>query len=181
MAKKTARTKAENERLKEHAKLLYTVEGVTLQKELAERVGVSEQTISKWVNEGQWETRRASLTMTKEEELRRLYRRLSFHNDSLERLEEEYNDTSNLIAVTADPKEKKLLKKDLSDLITQINKVSDSISKTSAAIRSMETDTSIGDSMQAFKELIQFIRNEDFDLAKTVTTHADELIKTKLK
>jgi uncharacterized protein YjcR len=61
------------QRKKDYAKLLYTVQGVTVQKELAQRSGVSEQTISKWIRAEKWEQIRASIIITKEEELKRLY------------------------------------------------------------------------------------------------------------
>jgi len=53
MAKKQL-TKEELERLKEHAKVLYLYENIINPKALAERVGTSGNTISKWVVEGKW-------------------------------------------------------------------------------------------------------------------------------
>lgn len=53
MAKKRL-TKEELERLKEHAKVLYLHENIINPKALAERVGTSGNTISKWVVEGKW-------------------------------------------------------------------------------------------------------------------------------
>ncbi len=46
--------KEEPKRLREHAKLLCTEKGVSTQRELAARVGVREQTISKWIKNGKW-------------------------------------------------------------------------------------------------------------------------------
>ncbi|MEH0007521.1 MAG: helix-turn-helix transcriptional regulator [Flavobacteriales bacterium] len=40
--------------MREHAKLLCTEKGVSTQRELAARVGVREQTISKWIKNGKW-------------------------------------------------------------------------------------------------------------------------------
>lgn len=65
MAKK--RSKEELEVLKEHAKILYIKEGVNTQKELAARVGVTENTIGKWLAEGMWDKYKKNLLLTRQE------------------------------------------------------------------------------------------------------------------
>lgn len=140
---------------KEHAKLLYTVEGVTVGKELAERVGVSPQTISKWINSEDWEMIRSSLMMTREAELRRLYRRLSFLNDTVEQREE---------------KEKKPI----------TNAEADTLVKISASIKNMETDVSVSEAIQILKNFINAVRPNNLQLAKEMTIEADHFIKSLL-
>lgn len=140
---------------KEHAKLLYTVEGLTVGKELAERVGVSPQTISKWINSEDWEMIRASLIMTRESELRRLYRRLTFLNDTIE--ERETN-------------EKKPI----------TNSEADTLVKISASIKNMETDVSVSEAIQVLKDFINFVRSSNLALAKSMTVEADHYIKSLL-
>lgn len=63
-----ARTKAETEQLKDYAKLLYVSQRLT-GKEVATRAGVSEQTISKWVNLYGWENLRTTLLVTRKERI----------------------------------------------------------------------------------------------------------------
>jgi transcriptional regulator with XRE-family HTH domain len=141
---------------KEHAKLLYTVEGVTVGKELAERVGVSAQTISKWINSEDWEALRSSVLLTKEAELRRLYRRFTFLNDLIEKREiEEQKPVSNSEA--------------------------DSLVKISAAIKNLETDVSASESMEVLKNFINSVRPHNLELAKQMTKYADIFIKSLLK
>jgi transcriptional regulator with XRE-family HTH domain len=140
---------------KEHAKLLYTVEGVTVGKELAERVGVSPQTISKWINSEDWEMIRSSLMMTREAELRRLYRRLSFLNDTVEQREEN---------------EKKPI----------TNAEADTLVKISASIKNMETDVSVSEAIQILKNFINAVRPNNLQLAKEMTIEADHFIKSLL-
>jgi transcriptional regulator with XRE-family HTH domain len=141
---------------KEHAKLLYTVEGVTVGKELAERVGVSAQTISKWINSEDWEALRSSVLLTKEAELRRLYRRFTFLNDLIEKREiEEQKPVSNSEA--------------------------DSLVKISAAIKNLETDVSASESMEVLKNFISSVRSHNLELAKAITKEADLFIKTLIK
>ena len=140
---------------KEHAKLLYTVEGVTVGKELAERVGVSAQTISKWINSEDWEIIRGSLIMTRENELRRLYSRLTYLNDTVEKREHEKKEP-----------------------IT--NAEADTLVKISASIRNMETDVSVSESIQVLKNFINSLRSTNLELAKKITVEADHFIKSLL-
>lgn len=141
---------------KEHAKLLYTVEGVTVQKELAERVGVSPQTINKWVNSEDWETLRSSLLLTKEAELRRLYRRFTFLNDMIE-------------------------ERELADRKPVSNAEADALVKISTAIKNLETDVSAAEAMETMKNFINSVRPNNLDLAKQITREADHYIKTLIK
>ena len=58
-----------NEQKKDWAKMLYTKETLT-QAEIAERVGVSRVTVNNWINKENWEQLKASVTITREEQLR---------------------------------------------------------------------------------------------------------------
>ena len=65
-----------NEQKKAWAKTLYTRETLT-QAEIAERVGVSRVTVNNWIGKGNWEQLKASITITREEQLKNLYRQLA--------------------------------------------------------------------------------------------------------
>lgn len=67
---------------REWAQLLYTKEHIS-QKEIAERVGVSQQTMSRWVTKFKWDELKASITITREEQLKNLYRQLSEMNKAI--------------------------------------------------------------------------------------------------
>jgi transcriptional regulator with XRE-family HTH domain len=141
---------------KEHAKLLYTVEGITVQKELAERTGVSAQSINKWVNSEDWESLRTSIMLTKEAELRRLYRRFTFLNDLIEKREiEEKKPVSNAEA--------------------------DALVKISTAIKNLETDVSAAEAIEVLKNFINSIKPHSFELARQITSEADYYIKSLIK
>lgn len=140
----------------EHAKLLYTVEGVTVGKELAERVGVSPQTISKWINSEPWEELRSSILLTKDSELRRLYRRFTFLNDHIEQRE-------------------------INERKPVGNAEADSLVKISAAIKNLETDVSAAEAIEILKNFINAVRTHNLDLAKQITKEADHFIKTLIK
>lgn len=140
---------------KEWAKLLYTKEGVTVQKEIAQRTGVSEKTISKWIKDENWERLRASVILTKEEELRRLYMQFTELNDVIMKREEGTRFAS--------------------------SKEADILVKLSSAIRSLETDLSISDAIHSYKSLINFVRPENLEEAKIITRWSDIYIKSLLK
>ncbi|AEL23854.1 YfeC-like transcriptional regulator [Cyclobacterium marinum] len=141
---------------KEHAKLLYTVEGVTVQKELAERTGVSAQSINKWVNSENWESLRTSIMLTKEAELRRLYRRFTFLNDTIE-------------------------KKETEELKPVSNSEADALVKISAAIKNLETDVSAAEAIEVLKNFINSVKAHNLDLARSITNEADYYIKSLIK
>lgn len=143
---------------KDYAKLLYTIEGVTVQKELAERVGVSPQTINKWVNEDDklWDRLRQSIIITKESELRRLYMQIQELNDAIEER----------------PKGQRYSN----------SKEADVLVKLTAAVRQLETDTSIADVMEVLKKFLSFTRSlKDADYLKELTSLADNFIKSLIK
>jgi transcriptional regulator with XRE-family HTH domain len=141
----------------EHAKLLYTVQGVTVQKELAERVGVSAQTINKWVNADDrlWDRMRESVLITKEAEIRRLYMQLTELND-------------------------KIMSRDKGERFAN-SKEGDILSKLSKSIKEMETETSLAEVMEVLKNFLVFVRQQDVELSKTITAIADQFIKSHIK
>jgi uncharacterized protein YjcR len=143
------------QRKKDYAKLLYTVQGVTVGKELAERAGVSEQTITKWKKEEHWEKLRASVIITKEEQIRRFYAQVTELNDAIEKRKEGERYASASEA--------------------------DTLVKITKAIKELETETNVAQAMEVLKEFIIHIRMEDFAKAQEITQLADEFIKTLLK
>ncbi|MFD2961357.1 MULTISPECIES: YfeC-like transcriptional regulator [Olivibacter] len=140
---------------KEHAYILYTKEGVTEQKTLAERVGVSKQTINKWVNSENWERQRQSLIVTAESELRRFYMQVTELNDFIMKREEGKRFAN--------------------------SKEADTLVKLSGAIKNLEQDVSLGETMQVLKKFIGLVSKENLNEAKLITKWADIFIKTLLK
>ena len=143
------------QRKKEYAKLLFTTQGVTVQKELAERVGVSAVTMNKWVHEEGWESLRASVILTKENELHRFYMQVTELNDFI-------------------------LLKEAGQRFAN-SKEADTLVKLSGAIRQLETDTSVADTIEVLKNFIHHIREDDYAKAKEVTRLGDVFIKSIIK
>lgn len=148
-------TKETIQRKKEYAKLLYTTEGVTVQKELAVRVGVSEQTISKWVNKYEWEHLRASVIITKESQIKRFYAQIVELNDAIEKREVGYRFAN--------------------------SKEADVQLKLTAAVKNLETETSVAEAIEVLRGFIGMVRQEDHELAMTITMSADAYVKSLMK
>jgi len=138
---------------KDWAELLF-IKTQLSQKEIAERVGTTEKTLSNWVNDNNWKTLRTSIFITREEQLRRLYDQLNELNNAISEREKGKR--------FADSKE------------------ADSITKLSAAIRNLENDTSIADIIDVFIEFMNFIQQSDFKKAKEIIELQDAFIRHKL-
>lgn len=140
---------------KEWAKLLFIRENLT-QKEIAERVGVSAVTMNKWSKAGNWETLKVSITITKEEQLRSLYRQLAEINRIIS---ERPVENGNRFATSAE---------------------SDIISKLAAAINKMESDIGLADIVATFQGLLSWLRTFDISEAQRIAPILDGFVKTKI-
>ncbi|MBS7234063.1 DDE transposase family protein [Flavobacterium psychroterrae] len=137
---------------KEYAKSLYIGGGLT-QKEIAERVSVTEKTLAKWIKEGKWENLKKSLLTTKQNQLSFLYDQLDFLNTDISKR----------------------------DFKVAVGKEADTIVKISASINRLETETSIGDTVEVARNFIDFVRSQDLELAKKITNLFDVFITAKMK
>lgn len=143
-----------NKQKKEWAKLLIVREGYT-QKEAAEKVGVSAVTMNRWYNDENWEQLKASITITKEEQLKNLYRQLAELNKSIAEREngKRYASASE----------------------------ADTISKLGNAIQKMEGDIGVADIISVGERFVNFLRKVDLEKAKETVFFFDSFIKDSLK
>jgi hypothetical protein len=137
---------------KEFAKSLYIGGGIT-QKEIASRVSVTEKTLANWIKVGKWDSLKKSLLTTKQNQLSFLYDQLEFLNSDIS--QREYK--------------------------VAVGKEADTIIKLTAAINRLETETSIGDTVEVARNFIEFVRPQDLELAKTITNLFDVFITAKMK
>ncbi|WP_108822011.1 DDE transposase family protein [Dysgonomonas sp. Marseille-P4361] len=143
-----------NSQKKEWAKLLFTKENLT-QLEIAERVEVRPATISKWVNSENWQLLKTSITITREEQLARLYQQLQLQQEKiLER------PIAERVATTAE-----------ADIITKL----------ASAIQKLETETGLNDIISVSKQFLDWLRLSDLEKAKELTMYFDAFIKERLK
>lgn len=113
------------------AKILYSREKLE-QKIIAKKVGVSERTMSKWVNDYNWKDLRNRLLVSKEEVLSNLYEQIGELNQSIREKNtgQRYGDS----------------------------KQADTIIKLTAAIRNMETDLAIADLVESGIRFIKHVQ-----------------------
>jgi transcriptional regulator with XRE-family HTH domain len=141
---------------KEHARLLFTQEKLS-QKEIAERTGVSEQTVTKWVNanNGEWKRLRQSIIVTKKEQLSRIYEQLDEITQEIQK---------------RDPGKRYASSKDADILV-----------KLTAAAKNLETETSISEIIEVSMRFLNWLRPIDLDKAKDFSGYLDSFIKDQLK
>ena len=142
-----------NQQKKDWAKTLYLRESLT-QQEIADRVGVSRVSVSNWIRAGKWEEQRTALTLTREEQVRSLYRQVANINRAIEERPE-----GGRYATPAE---------------------ADTIGKLSKSIRQMETEVGIADVVSVITKFVDFLRPLDLEKAKEVTRLADQFIKSIL-
>lgn len=146
-------TKKEMQDKRDHAKLLFIHEQLN-QKEIAARIKVSEVTISKWANADSWDGLRVSITITKEEQLKNLYRQLAEMNKAIaERDDKKYASCSE----------------------------ADAISKLATAIDKMESDVGIADIVSVAKKFLTWLRKFDLVKAQDMTPLFDAFVKDNLR
>jgi uncharacterized protein YjcR len=136
------------------AKALYLT-GQYDQKEIAELVGVSANTVTAWKNAEKWEDQKTSLLTTRGNELKRLYKILESIND--------------------------YTMKDVEDGKRVNNKDGDAVIKYTAAIKNLEIETSIAEKVEVLMDFINMVKNDDPELAKAITKWADAYIQKSSK
>lgn len=138
---------------KQYAEMLF-LRGDIEQKEIAKIVGVSQVTMSKWVNdeEANWKAKRKSFMVTKQETIRLLY------------------NVCEKLAMRAHNAEDGGDTKDADKLI-----------KYTASLKNLETEASIAEIMEVAIIFTKWLQPIDPALALTVTNHFDKFIKDRLK
>lgn len=140
---------------KEWAKTVYIAEATITQKALAVRVGVSENTIGKWIKENNWENLRINLTLTREEQYQCILLELKQLNESIALKPEgqRYAD-----AKQADARRKMI--KDLKDL---------------------ETKASIAETVSVCSRIVNWQSKTNLEIAKELANIFDAFIKDSLR
>ena len=135
MAELTAQQK------KDYARMLYLKDNLT-QQEIAEKVGVSRQSVIRWMKAEKWEEMKVGVTLSREQQISNLHRQvMELNNVILSRPEGERYATA--------PE-------------------ADTLGKLAAAIKKMETDVGIADLVSVGIRFIEWIRPIDLDKAKEI-------------
>lgn len=138
---------------KNYAKILYVDKRLSVQEVLTRSdIEVSERTLRKWINDESWDKLRKSFLVTRQNQIVMLYDQLEFLN----------NDISKREVKVATPKE------------------AQTITKITLAIKSLETEASLGETIEVGKNFIDFMKDLDFQKAQMITGLFDQFIKSKL-
>lgn len=140
---------------KEYAQMLFTRENLS-QAEIAEKVGVSRVTISRWAKDGHWDELKVSITITRDEQLKLLYRQLAELNRTIS---ERNTEEGPRYATAAE---------------------ADTITKLSKAIKKLETDVRLDDIISAFSQFLTWMRSFDIEETKRIAPFFDAFVKSKL-
>lgn len=138
---------------KKNAKALF-ITGQYQQKEIAELIGVTVQTISRWVNTEKWDLELASLTITKDKQLARYYAQINEINEEIAGRDKGQRYAN--------------------------SKEADTLLKLSAAAEKLESETGVREIVDVSIGLLEWVRQNDPDKAKELSNLFDGYIKTKL-
>ncbi len=158
----------------DYAKMLFVKERLT-QKEVARRVGVTEKTIGKWVDQEKWEDLRKSMLTTKDSQLTHLYNQLEWLNNHIAQRDIIYDLPA---GVSPNDKNFNAAKYRIIQGNVANSKEADSIAKITSAINKLETETSIADTVEVAMKFIKYVSPSDFELSKKITDYFDSYIKT---
>lgn len=184
-------TKQETEKLKELAERIFLSDYSLTQKDVAEKVNVSEKTISKWIEDGKWKDKRNSLLVTKKNQLVIMYSQLEQLNEEIKNRKivydvplwllkpvklkdeggaeylhyHEYNETDYPVKIGNTP----------------TSKEADIISKITSSIKKLETETNTGEIIETGIAFLSFIKPHNLEFAKQFSGYFDTFIQTKLK
>lgn len=147
--------KLTNRQKKDWAKTLYLKENITTQKELAARVGVSQNTIGKWVAEGKWEGMRTNLMLTREQQYHNILMELEQLNNSIKLKTEGKR--------FADAKEADARRKMIKDL------------------KDLETKANIAEIINTSIHLVRWVNTFDVEKGKEVASLFNSFIKENLR
>jgi DNA-binding XRE family transcriptional regulator len=135
---------------KEWAGMLYMKDNLT-QQEIADKVGVSRQTVSRWVKDEKWEERKVGITLTREQQISNLHRQIMEINRAISERESDKR--------FASPSE------------------ADTINKLSSAIKKLETDVGVGEIISTGMKFVTWLRSFDVERSKEFLKLWDAFIK----
>ena len=143
---------------KDYARMLFLKDNLS-QAEIADRVGTSAQTITKWKADGNWESLKANFVISRQETLSRTYAQINQIFDNLEGFDLEGKGTTRPIK----PSE------------------ADTLSKLASTAKALETELSISIYIDVFIKFSNWLREADFTLSKKMVELQDAFIKEQLR
>lgn len=175
---------------KDYAKVLFVNDNVS-QKEIAARLLVTEKTIGKWIKEGNWESLKTSLLVTKDKQLTALYTQLETHNKEIASRPIVRDIPASFLKPikvkdSTGCESLEYPKYDPNDWPIKIgnwpnSRDADITAKITGSIKRLETETNIGETIEVSKKLIQYIASQDVAFANQLTKYCDGFISEQIK
>lgn len=150
MAKKTTTGQIDKRSL---AKSLY-LEGNYTQEEIAEKVGVSRQTVVRWAKDDAWQELKTSMSITPEQLIQQMQQQVAEVNRNIMSRPE-----GSRYATPAE---------------------ADAINKLTTAIKKLQDDVGISDIVSVCMRMLTWLRAVDVELAKTFSNLMDAFIKDQI-
>lgn len=123
------------------------------QKEIAEKVGVTEHTLSRWATDEEWSTRKAATSVTRKEQVHNYLMQLKELNNDIHGREKKWPTASE----------------------------ADTIAKITRSIEVLEGKAWLSEVIQITQELAKFINASDNALTLELMPHMDAFIQHKAK
>lgn len=137
-----------NREKRQWAQLLYLRENLTLQ-EIATKVGVNRITVGRWAKEDKWDELKANYTITREQQLQRLYQQIAEINRVISQRENKHPTTQE----------------------------ADIISKLATAIDKLERESSLADIISVSMRFLSWLRPQNPEKATELAEYFDAYIK----
>lgn len=131
----------------------YYKRGTTLV-EISQKIGISQQTLCRWVKDGQWKQELQSITQTRQQMLRQYHDQLAELNAQIQSREPG----------------KRIPTKPEADVMTQLLN----------AIKRIENDADVSTVISVLVDFLEFIRKEQPDKAVEISDYCDAFIKSRL-
>ncbi len=174
---------------RELAKILYTQQGMS-QKDIAQKVGVTEKTITKWKETENWDKMKESLLITKDSQIRMLYTQLENKNQEIATRKPIRDIPATLLKPIklkdADGAEylelPKIKPEDFPIKLgnTATSSEADAIIKITNSIKNLESETGLGEIIDVGMKFIDYVQTNQPALAKDVTKWYDLFIQSKM-
>lgn len=139
---------------RELAKQIYLRDNLS-QKEIAEMVDVSQKSLSKWIKDERWDAEKSAYTITREQQIQRLYSHIATINDNISQREAGQNVPN--------------------------AKEADTLNKLATAIKKLENEVGISEVIGVSMKICNFLRGKgNIDDAKTAAGWFNAYIKENI-
>ncbi len=143
------------EEKQDYLRLLYTKDNITTQKELAQRVGITEKTAGEWIEEMNLKKLSRNFLLTREEQLANLLDELVEINEAIKEKPKGQRFADSKLANT-----RRYLIRDIKDL---------------------ETKALLPEIISALTQFLDYARINDLDETQLIAKYVDAFIKTKIR